>query len=395
MLDISLYITLLISFSLQNKTILNVTVIKLGGMWLNIFDLVIVSCMVVLLFRFSYMYKRGFSKIDLMLIGCFIFFLLMGIARQNEFASIVYNARALFYLIIMFWITKNFKANEMFFYKMLSSCAFLCSSIYFFAFLGSSNVSNNEYDRLVTFNLQIILLYIAFSIYFLIYKRISIVNVLNIIYGSIAIFTTQTRTLIIPVLFMLLFLILYGVLSRKSNFKIKISLVCASAFLFYFFVFSGFNELILNRFINFYSGDESTLDLRLDSAIYNYNTMTVVEKLVGGGFGREISYYTSFNNYVTDTYSLELYLGEYIIKYGFIGTLLLNSIFFNLVLKGIRFYGFRVMVLFLILLFSLSISGLSGYTGQLFLGMVLGIFSNKYIKFNSQQKNNSRSVVVK
>lgn len=379
MLDVLLYGILISAFSLQNKTILNFTVIKIGGIWLNFFDAIIIFCIVTLFFRFAYIQRRGFTKVDWILIGLFLFFFLMGVARQNELGNIFYNARAFFYLITMYWITKNFRGNATFFYKVLGLCSFLCSSIYFYTFFTNSRIIDGEFTRFVTFNFQIVLLYMSFSIYLLKSSNLSVSNTINIFYGALAIFTTQTRTLMIPAAFTILVLICYGMLSQGSNVKLRLSLGILLSILCYFLLFTKINELIFERFTNFDSADQSTLDLRIDSIVYNYSTMNVFEKLWGGGFGREISYFSTFSNYLSDTYSLELYLGEYIVKYGIIGTLILNVLFLSIMLKNRSFITKGFLLTLFVGIISLSISGLSGYTGQFFLGIVLGLLSNNFI----------------
>ena len=147
----------------------------------------------------------------------------------------------------------------------------------------------------------------------------------------------------------------------------------------YIFVFSDISEIGFSRFLSGDGNQESTLDLRIGSMMYNFSNMLGIEWILGGGFGREVLYYSNFSRILMFNYDLELYLAEYIVKYGVLGTVLLNFIYIKILLTNYRYINKKIILGIFIVLGSLSISGLSGYQGHLYLGVVLGIFSNRYI----------------
>lgn len=194
-----------------------------------------------------------------------------------------------------------------------------------------------------------------------------------------AIFTSQTRTLIVPLIILMIMFFVSLLYSSKIKMKYKIFILIIALLSFYVFMFSNLTEVGFNRFISSESNEESTLDLRIDSMLYNFSTMIGVEWVLGGGFGREILYYSNFNGVLMFNYDLELYIGEYLVKYGVLGTILLNLIYIIIILKSYKDIDKKFMIGIIILLGALNISGLGGYQGQLFFGLVLGIIGNKRV----------------
>ncbi|KXY68742.1 hypothetical protein [Bacillus paranthracis] len=378
-LDRYVYVIFMLCFSMQNKDIFNFILVDLGGLRLNIYDTGIICSLLFMSFRFAYMKKREKSLIDLSLVFLFICFLIIGIANQNKMEAIFYNARSLAYLIMGYWITKSIREDSEFFFKLLGISSFVCSSLYFYNFMTSSDFITGEIHRAISFNLFIILLYICFSIYYFENKSISLISTINIIYGSIAILTSQTRTLIAPLIILLIIFFISLLYSKKVKLKYKLFIMIAGLLSMYIFVFSDISEIGFSRFLSGDGNQESTLDLRIGSMMYNFSNMLGIEWILGGGFGREVLYYSNFSRILMFNYDLELYLAEYIVKYGVLGTVLLNFIYIKILLTNYRYINKKIILGIFIVLGSLSISGLSGYQGHLYLGVVLGIFSNRYI----------------
>lgn len=378
-LDRYVYVIFMLCFSMQNKDIFNFILVDLGGLRLNIYDTGIICSLLFMSFRFAYMKKREKSLIDLSLVFLFICFLIIGIANQNKMEAIFYNARSLAYLIMGYWITKSIREDSEFFFKLLGISSFVCSSLYFYNFMTSSDFITGEIHRAISFNLFIILLYICFSIYYFENKSISLISTINIIYGSIAILTSQTRTLIAPLIILLIIFFISLLYSKKVKLKYKLFIMIAGLLSMYIFVFSDISEIGFSRFLSGDGNQESTLDLRIGSMMYNFSNMLGIEWILGGGFGREVLYYSNFSRTLMFNYDLELYLAEYIVKYGVLGTVLLNFIYIKILLTNYRYINKKIILGIFIVLGSLSISGLSGYQGHLYLGVVLGIFSNRYI----------------
>ena len=378
-LDRYVYVIFMLCFSMQNKDIFNFILVDLGGLRLNIYDTGIICSLLFMSFRFAYMKKREKSLIDLSLVFLFICFLIIGIANQNKMEAIFYNARSLAYLIMGYWITKSIREDSEFFFKLLGISSFVCSSLYFYNFMTSSDFITGEIHRAISFNLFIILLYICFSIYYFENKSISLISTINIIYGSIAILTSQTRTLIAPLIILLIIFFISLLYSKKVKLKYKLFIMIAGLLSMYIFVFSDISEIGFSRFLSGDGNQESTLDLRIGSMMYNFSNMLGIEWILGGGFGREVLYYSNFSRILMFNYDLELYLAEYIVKYGVLGTVLLNFIYIKILLTNYRYINKKIILGIFKVLGSLSISGLSGYQGHLYLGVVLGIFSNRYI----------------
>ncbi|PEU74713.1 hypothetical protein CN386_20740 [Bacillus cereus] len=375
-LDRYVYVIFMLCFSMQNKDIFNFILVDLGGLRLNIYDTGIICSLLFMTFRFAYMKKREKNLIDVSLVFLFICFLIIGIANQNEMTAIFYNARSLAYLIMGYWITKSIREDSEFFFKVLGISSFVCSSLYFYNFMTSSDFITGEIHRAISFNLFIILLYICFSIYYFENKNISLISIINIIYGSIAILTSQTRTLIAPLIILLSIFFISLLYSKKVKLKYKLFIMIAGLVSMYIFLFSNVSEIGFSRFLSGDGNQESTLDLRISSMMYNFSNMLGIEWILGGGFGRDVLYYSNFSRILVFNYDLELYLAEYIVKYGILGTILLNFIYIKILLTNYRYINKKIILGIFIVLGSLSISGLSGYQGHLYLGIVLGIFGN-------------------
>lgn len=376
-LDAFLIVILFLSFSLQNKTTLNITVLTIGSIWLNIFDAVILMFISLLLFRFVYIKRRKLVLYEWTLIGLFFIFLLVGILNGNQLGNIMYNARTFLYLILFLFITKNFKGDRIFFFKLFSICSLLTSTIFFYTFFSMPDFMN--FPRLIHFNFTLVLIYIAFSIFLFSKENVTIYTVLNIFYGSVAIFLTQTRTLIIPLVVLLLIFAFLNFFNKTNTIKAKVLIVIFITLSLIILLSTSLSETLTNRFESISLDKESTLDLRINSFNYNYETMFISEKFLGKGLGGEIEYFSGFNNITLETYSLELYFGEIFVKYGFIGLILLNAIFSYIVYYNRRKLPKAFIVSIIVILASLSISGLSGTTGFAFLGIILGLIANKHV----------------
>lgn len=378
-LDTFLFCMLIILFSLQNKTTLNLTIINLGIIKLNIFDGGIAFAIIVLLFRFLYIKKVGVSIIEWALAFLFIIFLFIGIINGNSIDNIMYNARAFFYLIAGFFLLRTFRGNKDFYFKLLGISSLLCSIIYLYTYYSTYIIYGAQ--RFVDFNFSIILLFIAFSIYYFREKEVSFFSVLTIILGSWAIISSQTRTFLVPLIILLSILVVYNLFTRKSSSIVKAVSIIFVFIAVYILLFTTIADDAINRLQGLSANQESTLDLRINSVIYNYETMSNAEKILGGGFGREVLYFANFGYELEDAYNLEMYVGEIILKYGFFGFIILNTIF-TYILFVKRKIAPKVLVSgIIIILLSLTISGLAGYTGFLFLGVTLGLISNNFLWF--------------
>lgn len=200
----------------------------------------------------------------------------------------------------------------------------------------------------------------------------------------VVIFASQTRTLIIPVLACVAIIIARNLSHMKIG---KIVLIgFGTALMLYVLNYFGLLESVISRFQkDNMVGETSTLTLRINSVVLNFNKMSIFEWLFGVGFGKEIQYYHNFweADMLATSTNLEMFVPNNIMKLGLFG--------FGIMVVWISYKVWfsikcnysterKKILLVIICVFTGGfISGLCGPEASIILGTLLGLASNNNI----------------
>lgn len=363
---------LLILYALQNGNASKYQAIDIGFMRMDFFDLLIMWLIIILIFKMNKKNKIN-VKVKKVISYTFIyifFYLIIGMINKNSLFDILYDFRTNFYLITIFYISLLCKRNEI--EKWIIISGVIQSIVFLLIVLNSSDLVSGNFYRNVSYNL--FLSYLSFCLALI--KDIKIKSIV-VVLNSFAILISQTRTIIIP---MILFFIIYSLNNTK---KLKVKNIILLFFIVlvssYLIKITNFSTVLYNRFnTQNVLGEESTLNLRINSILLNKNLISGLSIIIGNGMGTKLKYYPVYN-YISEVNDLEMLIPSLFYKYGMISVLL--SIIILLVplkkLKNQKNNEDKLLIFsFYCMLVGGLISGLSGYQGYFYLGIYLGLMFN-------------------
>ncbi|MBI6102238.1 hypothetical protein H8J94_08255 [Clostridium perfringens] len=223
--------------------------------------------------------------------------------------------------------------------------------------IGARDVSINLYISF--FSMAIILFIDKKGLY-------SFKNDIIIILNFMAIVLSQQRTVIIP---LIVLIVLFLLKNFRFNFKkittiIIISLLCL--ILLNYLKNIGILELIKNRFsVELFSGENSTLNIRNETMKLAFSQNNIVNFILGCPFGFKYS-------------DLELLIPNYIIKYGVIGVVIIFFYYVTIIINSYKkyyIYQKKILWIYIIMLIGGIISGFGGATGQMLNAFILAILT--------------------
>lgn len=330
--------------------------IKILG--LNINDIIIIFFMLI---SISILILKGKNNILIIFLGLYVVYLIfVGVDNGVNTFDILYSFRTFLYLWAGYLIFRNINIYYIELTKIFILSGVI-TSIITIIFNGRSGG-----------NLYLILI----ALWLVSEKDIkNIYKFLILMLGIAAILLSTQRTIIIP-----LIIILMRFIKINFNKSIKNKLIVLPMLICIVFYLENKYFLISNLAIKFTPeklfGVESTLNFRINSIFMNFNS--IINLFCGHGLGAKVAYYSNVNT-IAIGYDLEMLLPNYIHKYGIIGSFIMFIYF----IKNIRLnYDFKYEILkcLIVILIGGMISGLSLYSGQLILGILIGVLSNKIMK---------------
>lgn len=345
----------------------------------------LLSIILILYFLYCIYIKRiKVDKIFILFTLLIVYKLAIGIIEGNKISLIFIDIRTTVYFLCTYLIFRYNKLNEKYLISLIKFGGFINSGIFLYFMykminqygIGFRDVSFNLYISF--FSLAIILLIDNKSLYNLMNVFIAIINIISIV-------LSQQRTLIIPLIVLIILFIKSNLKINLKSFILIISILIISYIAVRYIDKLGLLDVIKSRFSKeLFSGESSTLNIRTDTMKAAFLESNIRTFIFGCGFG--------------DKYSeLELLIPNYIIKYGFIGFIFVFVYFSTCILNKIKFYSdFQKYILRIYLVMSIGgiISGFGGAPGQMLNGVVLGILMNDNL-FNLDKINKYNTNKVK
>lgn len=355
-----------ILFSLQNSFFDDIFPI-LG---MDLFSLLL-TIFLIGYFIYSILYKNlKIDKLMLIFIMLIIYKIIISLIYNYQLKAILIDLRVTLYFFISYSIFKSITINKESIIKIIKIGG-LINSIIFLYFMIDLMKQQGIGARNVSINLYISLLCLG-VILFLDKKNIrNFKNLLVSTLNVIAIILSQQRTIIIPLIILISIFIVVNFKINLKSFASYVIMIIIIAISIKILDNIGILELVKNRFSkDLFIGENSTLSARGNATKEALLNIKVIDMFFGTGFGNKYN-------------DLELLFSNYLIKYGIIGSVLivyelLNRIY--IVLKSSNIFKKKITFILSIIFIGGVISGLGGNSGQMLLGIIFGIISNRKIK---------------
>ena len=362
-----LFFALIVLASVQNSffdSIFRVSIF--GGM-----DGLSVLLFLMLATVFALRFLAGKIHCTVRLICAVVIFCIACIAGLLNYSSVkdfAWSMRIYLYLFLGYFIGKSLVISKRTLSKGVCLAGILSGGLYMFFYLLNSQSSTAGFTfRNVSFNLYWCLLAIAFTLLLSSYVP-GLLKILVILICPLTVIISQQRTLIIP-----LGLIIVWFVFRNLKVNIK-SIILLAFFLLVCVVgyiwlseLDNFLEVLLRRFtFDYFFGKNSTLGIRIDTMRDAFSQLNPAELFFGSGFGA--------------IEELETWVPNYLVRFGFLGTIALFLIYYDgyaaLYWAG-RFNKRSFYRTLFWICISLSVGGfISGYSyehGQLMIGLLSGL----------------------
>ncbi|MGU9115900.1 hypothetical protein ACV3XZ_06830 [Clostridium perfringens] len=336
----------------------------------NLFNMDLFSILLsfMLIGYFFILLYRKVIKIDsifIIFIILILYKLIVAVIVKNPISNILIDFRTTVYFFTTYLIYKYSNVDEEYFIKIIKTGGLLNSLIFLYFMnkiisefgIGARDVSINLYISF--FSMAIILFIDKKGLY-------SFKNDIIIILNFMAIVLSQQRTVIIP---LIVLIVLFLLKNFRFNFKkittiIIISLLCL--ILLNYLKNIGILELIKNRFsVELFSGENSTLNIRNETMKLAFSQNNIVNFILGCPFGFKYS-------------DLELLIPNYIIKYGVIGVVIIFFYYVTIIINSYKkyyIYQKKILWIYIIMLIGGIISGFGGATGQMLNAFILAILT--------------------
>ncbi|MFT8342189.1 MAG: hypothetical protein ABF652_12255 [Clostridium beijerinckii] len=380
--DIFFATILFIIIAIQNNKFSLLQAIDLGFMRLDILDISTILCLFMLFFKAFNQRKIKVDKLLLYIFFYIIYGIIFGIINSYDTFSLFMDMRSVIYLIVSYLVFKQIEINK---YKMIKiiKISALINSLYYIYSIVLKSSELGVLSREVSFNLFIGTLFLGIVLSD--ESSINLSDIIIIILVLISGILSQQRTVIIPDVLVIIIYVFKKICRVKNFFNTILTIICIFIIgVLVMFVLKKYNidQIIYNRFNrDNFLGQESTLNLRVDSFKLYLSNSNLYNVVLGSGLGSTTNYYSVFG-IIDVTHDFEMLLANYIFKYGIIGTVLFVIFFITVVRRSFekdQENSFRknLSITLVMILVGGFISGLAGYTGQLFLGIVLGIVGRK------------------
>ena len=358
-----------IAIAIQNSFFLNY---KIAG--LEISDIAILFGSLALIFLYPKTYKiRNYAFWSILYL-IILASLSLGFAEASV-TNILRDFRNFIFLILSFMIFSQTKISSAYM-KKLFVWGGVFNSVTYILF------SDSVIDR----NLSVVLWVSVIScmIIMLDKDRKPKYYYLIAIFNIVIVMLSQTRTLIIPILFV--GLVLIGSYLKRLEVKKIVFATSAIIVMVYAMQQFGIYDMILRRFAseNMF-GSYSTLNLRWDSIFLNFSDFSIFNWLFGTGFGKEIQYYRNFwgDDMIATGTDLEMFIPNYIMKIGLISffamLMFIASMLWRCNRKNKTDFHKLMYIITVGVLSGGIISGLVGPEASVILGVLFGLASNKDI----------------
>lgn len=336
----------------------------------NLFNMDLFSILLsfMLIGYFFILLYRKVIKIDtifIIFIILILYKLIVAVIVKNPILNILIDFRTTVYFFTTYLIYKYSNVDEEYFIKIIKAGGLLNSLIFLYFMnkiisefgIGARDVSINLYISF--FSMAIILFIDKKGLY-------SFKNDIIMILNFIAIVLSQQRTVIIP---LIVLIVLFLLENFRFNLKkiitiIIISLLCL--ILLNYLKNIGILELIKNRFsVELFSGENSTLNIRNETMKLAFSQNNIINFILGCPFGFKYS-------------DLELLIPNYIIKYGVIGVVTIFFYFITIIINSYKkyyVYQKKILWIYIIMLIGGIISGFGGATGQMLNAFILAILT--------------------
>lgn len=191
--------------------------------------------------------------------------------------------------------------------------------------------------------------------------------------NAIAIFLSQTRSYIIPVI---IIFILCGINAiKKHNYKQFILAIAVSTILYLYISDNGYYDLLFKR-LSGSLGEESTMWLRFENSINHIKSMGLLDWLLGRGFGERFNV-IQYDGTLRNCSDLEMFLPNQLTECGIVVFIFTYGMFIkNMLISKVLRKPLALLVPFVAILIGGFISGLVGMIGSVVLGVLFGMMSN-------------------
>ena len=347
------------------------TILNVAGM--DFVSLILSICLAISFGIVIYINKMKFTKTDLIINLYFAFFCIIGfiITGINSQSLLLFRTSMYFFMTFYIFKNMNMKDEKIIKYYEIAGILNTVFCLYFY-FINIKTYGSGFRD--VSMNLYFSVFALLFFLFVNMNNRYKITKYFICFIILIAIITSQQRTQIIPLMVTAIFYII-----SNDKFNLKSIFNILSIFLIVYLVIKlanniGVFKLVVNRLSNgAITSEESTLWIRINTAKEYLNGMNIWNLLFGTGlFGKG---------------ELELFVPNYIYKYGILGSIFLAiSIYMPAIKAGIKNKNnIKRFILISLLIMSIGgiISGFNGQNGQLLIASILGILLNNNIQMNN------------
>lgn len=353
--------------------------IRIGGL-IDFTDM----CVFVSLLFFAY--SAGAEKPKLSRYTFFVVFFLVlsfvySISRDYQFRYILPDIRNTIYMVLAFNIFRSKQTDLSFIIDKLPIFGLINSII----ILLNTGFFAGDFSRDIFSSLWYPILGIA-CVLFEKEKRNTLIKYISLVFGMIAVLISQTRSLIIPLIAMLM---IYAVIAIKERNPLKTLIVVALVGICIFVLTNqGYMNMLLQR-LEGTLDEESTMWLRFDNAKAHIRKMTFREKLIGEGFGKRF-FVVEYDGDLRETLDLEMFFFNQLSEWGIIA-LCANYFYYirTMIKNKITRKPLSILVGSVVVLIGGFVSGLVGSAASIVLGMVFGMLSNPATRDSLSRKRKS------
>ena len=362
------------AIAIQNEFFLNY---KILGLEFCDIAILFSGIFLIILYNKSYKLERYviLSFLYILMIAI-ISYLSLGTSSFNVFRDI----RNFVFLLFSFMIFSQTKIEKTFLKKMFITCGVINSFTYL---LFSESIDVRNITVIIWISA------ISFMVILLDKEKKPFYYYGIAIFNLVIIMLSQTRTVLIPVIFTFVILIFRYVRKFKIQKLIIYGIMIFTVFLMLYEL--GLIDTILKRFeLENVFGLNSTLTLRTDSVKYNFSGFSIFNWLFGTGFGKEILYYHNFGGeyMLAVGTDLEMLVPNYIMKLGIIPFIIMIGFIAKRITMRRHIQKSEFHKLISIVLIGLlsggMISGLVGPEASVIIGALFGLTCN----INIMEKNN-------
>lgn len=189
----------------------------------------------------------------------------------------------------------------------------------------------------------------------------------------IAIFLSQTRSYIFPVVIIFALCGINAV--KRHNIKQLILAIVVVLILYSYIYNNGYYDLLFKRISGSLS-EESTMWLRFENSINHIKSMGLLDWLLGRGFGERFNV-VQYDGSLRNCSDLEMFLPNQLIESGIVIFIFTYGLFIkNIFTSGVSKKPPALLASFVSILIGGFISGLVGMIGSVVLGVLFGMMSN-------------------